>query len=89
MAQHFGFTGVFWRGWEKINIQKHGISFEQASYVFSELFALNKQADEHSGEEVNQFFIQKLQSHSQKPPLNEVINSRLKKDIEILNKWTN
>ncbi len=36
---------------EKINIQKHGISFEQASYVFSDPFALNKYDDEHSNEE--------------------------------------
>ena len=33
---------------EKTNIQKHGVSFEQASYVFSDPFALNKYDDEHS-----------------------------------------
>ena len=27
---------------EKINIQKHGVTFEQASYVFSDQFALSK-----------------------------------------------
>jgi uncharacterized DUF497 family protein len=36
---------------EKINIQKHGITFEQASYVFADPFALNKHDDEHSCEE--------------------------------------
>ena len=36
---------------EKINLQKHGISFEQASYVFADPFALNKYDDEHSDEE--------------------------------------
>jgi uncharacterized DUF497 family protein len=33
---------------EKINIQKHGVSFEQASYVFSDPFTLHKYDDEHS-----------------------------------------
>ena len=36
---------------EAINIQKHGISFEQASYVFSDPFALNRYDDEHSDDE--------------------------------------
>ena len=36
---------------EKTNIQKHGISFEQACYVFADPFALNKYDDEHSHEE--------------------------------------
>ena len=36
---------------EKANIRKHGVTFEQASYVFSDLFALNKFDDEHSLEE--------------------------------------
>jgi uncharacterized DUF497 family protein len=36
---------------ERINIQKHGITFEQASYVFADPFALNKYDDEHSYEE--------------------------------------
>jgi hypothetical protein len=36
---------------ERINIQKHGINFEQASYVFSDPFALNKYDDEHSYDE--------------------------------------
>jgi len=33
---------------EKTNIQKHGVTFEQASYVFSDQFALNRFDDEHS-----------------------------------------
>jgi len=33
---------------EKLNIQKHGISFEQASYVFADPFALSQYDDEHS-----------------------------------------
>ena len=33
---------------EKINIQKHGVTFEQASYVFADPFALNKFDEEHS-----------------------------------------
>ncbi len=36
---------------EKINIQQHGITFEQASYVFADPFALNKYDDEHSEDE--------------------------------------
>ena len=36
---------------EKINIKKHGVTFEQASYVFSDKFALNRFDDEHSDEE--------------------------------------
>ncbi len=35
---------------ERINIQKHGITFEQAAYVFADPFALNKYDDEHSDE---------------------------------------
>lgn len=36
---------------EAINIQKHGITFEQASYVFSDPYALNKYDEEHSEDE--------------------------------------
>lgn len=36
---------------EKINIQKHGVDFEQASFVFADKFALSRFDDEHSGEE--------------------------------------
>ncbi len=36
---------------EKINIQKHGVTFEQASYVFADPFALSKFDDEHSEDE--------------------------------------
>jgi uncharacterized DUF497 family protein len=36
---------------EKINIQKHGVTFEQASYVFADKFALNRFDDEHSKDE--------------------------------------
>lgn len=36
---------------ESINIQKHGITFEQASYVFSDPYALNKYDEEHSEDE--------------------------------------
>ena len=36
---------------EKVNISKHGITFEQASYVFADPFALNKYDDEYSIEE--------------------------------------
>ena len=38
-------------GKEAINIQKHGISFEQAAYVFADPFALNRFDDAHSDEE--------------------------------------
>jgi len=33
---------------EKANISKHGIDFEQASYVFSDPFSLNKYDNGHS-----------------------------------------
>ncbi len=36
---------------ENINIQKHRVSFEQASYVFSDKFALNRYDNEHSADE--------------------------------------
>ena len=36
---------------EKINIQLHGVTFEQASYVFADPFALNKYDDDHSNDE--------------------------------------
>ena len=36
---------------EKIKIQKHNITFEQASYVFADPFSLNKFDDEHSESE--------------------------------------
>lgn len=36
---------------ERSNIQKHGVTFEQASYVFADKFALNKFDDEHSDDE--------------------------------------
>ncbi|MFK5976241.1 MAG: BrnT family toxin [Sulfurovum sp.] len=36
---------------EAINIQKHGITFEQAVYVFADQFALNRFDDEHSEDE--------------------------------------
>jgi len=36
---------------EKINIQKHGVTFEQASYVFTDQFALSRLDDEHSFDE--------------------------------------
>lgn len=36
---------------EEINIRKHGITFEQASYVFSDPYALNKYDEEHSEQE--------------------------------------
>ena len=36
---------------EKLNIKKHGVTFEQASYVFADQFALNKFDEEHSEDE--------------------------------------
>ena len=36
---------------EKINIQKHGVTFEQAFYVFADQFALNRFDNEHSEDE--------------------------------------
>lgn len=36
---------------EEINIQKHGITFEQASYVFADPYALDKYDEEHSQDE--------------------------------------
>ena len=36
---------------EKINIKKHKITFEQASYVFSDPFSLNRYDIEHSNDE--------------------------------------
>lgn len=36
---------------EKINIEKHGVTFEQAAYVFSDPLALNRYDEVHSHEE--------------------------------------
>jgi len=36
---------------ENINIKKHNVSFEQASYVFADPFALNRYDEEHSDDE--------------------------------------
>jgi len=36
---------------EQKNLQKHGVSFEKACYVFSDPYALNKYDNEHSAEE--------------------------------------
>ncbi len=36
---------------ESINIQKHGVNFEEASYVFSDIYALSRYDDEHSDKE--------------------------------------
>ena len=36
---------------ENTNIKKHGVTFEQASYVFADKYALNKFDDEHSDSE--------------------------------------
>ncbi len=36
---------------EAINIQKHGITFGQASYVFADRYALNKYDEKHSEDE--------------------------------------
>ncbi len=36
---------------ESINIKKYGVTFEQASYVFTDPFALDKYDDSHSDEE--------------------------------------
>ena len=36
---------------ENINIKKHGVTFEQASYVFADPFALSRYDDEHSEDE--------------------------------------
>ena len=39
------------RNKERINIQKHGVTFEEASYVFSDKFALSRFDEEHSENE--------------------------------------
>ena len=36
---------------EQKNIKKHDVTFEQASYVFSDPFALNRYDEEHSDDE--------------------------------------
>jgi len=36
---------------EKTNIRKHGVTFEQASYVFADKFSLTRFDDEHSEDE--------------------------------------
>ena len=41
--------------WNEINIRKHGITFEQALYVFSDPYSLNKYDEEHSEQEEYDF----------------------------------
>ena len=36
---------------EKVNISKHGITFEEASYVFSDPYSLSRYDDDHSVDE--------------------------------------
>ena len=36
---------------EKTNIKKHGVTFEQASFVFADRYALNKYDEKHSEDE--------------------------------------
>jgi len=36
---------------ENSNIQKHGVTFEPASYVFSDIYSLSRYDDEHSEDE--------------------------------------
>jgi uncharacterized DUF497 family protein len=36
---------------ESINIKKHGVTFEQAAYVFADQFSLSMFDDEHSDQE--------------------------------------
>ena len=36
---------------ENTNIKKHGVTFEQASFVFADRYALNKYDEEHSEDE--------------------------------------
>ncbi len=45
---------------EKNNIKKHGITFEQASYVFADPNALNKYDNEHSENEDRWILLGKL-----------------------------
>lgn len=42
---------------ERTNIKKHGVTFEQASYVFSDPFSLNMYDNEHSVEEDRWFLL--------------------------------
>ncbi|MBC8384783.1 MAG: BrnT family toxin [Candidatus Cloacimonetes bacterium] len=49
---------------EKINIQKHRITFEQASYIFADPFALNKYDNEHSENEDRWILLGKLLNDS-------------------------
>nr|VFK16119.1 MAG: hypothetical protein BECKLPF1236A_GA0070988_1013911 [Candidatus Kentron sp. LPFa]VFK31849.1 MAG: hypothetical protein BECKLPF1236C_GA0070990_1015011 [Candidatus Kentron sp. LPFa] len=42
---------------ERVNIRKRGITFEQASYVFSDPFALSQYDDEHSGPEEDRWVL--------------------------------
>lgn len=41
---------------EKINIQKHGVTFEQASYVFADKFTLNKDEYDFTDAEQGKFY---------------------------------
>jgi uncharacterized DUF497 family protein len=36
---------------ERSNLQKHGVTFEEAAYVFADPFALSMYDEVHSGEE--------------------------------------
>ncbi len=49
---------------EKINIREQGITFEQASYVFADPFALNKYDDEHSENEERRILLGKSLSEA-------------------------
>jgi len=55
ISQNLTYNAIMKFDWdvnkECININKHGVTFEQASYVFSDPFALSKYDNEHSAKE--------------------------------------
>jgi uncharacterized DUF497 family protein len=53
---------------EKINIKKRGITFEQASYVFSDPFALSKYDDDHSEDEDRKATTKEKQAYYKRCP---------------------
>jgi uncharacterized DUF497 family protein len=67
----------------QLNIRKHGISFYDAAYVFSDPFALSIPDDYHSETEyLNEKCLNKQEN------LQILVNDLLRKDIEIAKRMT-
>nr|VFK20473.1 MAG: Ribonuclease toxin, BrnT, of type II toxin-antitoxin system [Candidatus Kentron sp. LPFa] len=67
---------------ERVNIRKRGITFEQASYVFSDPFALSKYDDEHSDPEEDRWIL--LGNAMNEPKFHSVLSAAINENIVLV-----